>query len=504
MGAHASTAAVRTRAALDLGVWPLRLGVLAVVLLVYAPTLNDPFAGDDYLVLGPVRALGPWELIGKSFILQDNIPYWRPLVSPLYAFEVHGIGLRPAAFHLIVLGLHLLNVLLVMVLAQQLSGRRGVGLLAGLLFGVHAAHTTTVAQISSTVELQSVVFYLLTVWCAANVVGPHPPTPSPNAGRGGASSAGVDLYSPLPVLGEGPGVRAFPWYPLSLVCFVLALLTKESTASAAAVVAVLFLLLDPEPAGRLRRAVWRAAPFFALVLPYALFTYLGDTDEPTGIARAMYGPGLHAGQNLWWLAGRLAAPLGGGYGPHVSAFGHLGAVLALVAGVVILVRGPMLARFLVIWTFIALTPLALWRPDLMLGRFTYQAAAPFSILLALGIVTVALPARWGATAAVALRAVIVASLVAGLAALTVHQNRERTREALAYGRIERLLPASLPPGSGAAAFVILGGPFDGPFQALYIQAMADTRYGVGVATMRWLPAESDVADEAIVIRWLSQ
>ena len=38
--------------------------------------------------------------------------------------------------------------------------------------------------------------------------GPHPPTPSPNAGRGGDIETTTDPYSALPALGEGPGVRA--------------------------------------------------------------------------------------------------------------------------------------------------------------------------------------------------------------------------------------------------------------------------------------------------------
>jgi hypothetical protein len=487
--------------ALDVGIWPLRLGVLALVALVYAPTLNDPFAGDDYLVLGPVRALGSWELIWKSFVMQDNIPYWRPLVSPLYAFEIHGIGLRPTVFHVIALGLHLLNALVLMLIAQRLTARHGVAVLAGLLFGVHAAHTTTVAQISSTVELQSVVFYLLTVWCAARLVGPHPLSLSQYWERG-VTRLRSGIGSPSPNTGRGGGgVRASIWYLLSLISFVLALLTKESTASAAAVVGALFLLLDPAPAGRVRRAAFRTAPFAALVLPYALFTYLGDTDEPTGIARAMYGPGPHALQNLWWLTARLAAPLGAGHGPHVSAIGHLGAVLAVGGAAVILIRGSMLARFLVLWTFIALTPLSLWRPDLMLGRFTYQAAAPLSVLLALGLVSLPRPSGLKPAAAVTMRVVIALALVAVLAVLTVRQNRERTSEALAYGELERRLPATLPRAAAPSAITILGGPFDGPFHALYLQAMADTRYGPGTATLEWLPAESDVRDGSLVIRW---
>ena len=42
------------------------------------------------------------------------------------------------------------------------------------------------------------------------VGGPHLPAPSPSIGRGGDMATVVELGSPLPALGEGPGVRASP------------------------------------------------------------------------------------------------------------------------------------------------------------------------------------------------------------------------------------------------------------------------------------------------------
>ena len=456
------------------------LGLLATVALVYAPTLNDPFAGDDYLVLAPVRALGGWELIWKSVLLRDNIPYWRPLISPLYALEVHGFGLRPALFHAVTLALHLVNVLLVGLLAERLSGRRSVGLLAGLLFGINPAHTTTVAQISSTVELQSVAFYLLAVLCAVLAVGAPGRSPTGTA--------------------SGAGRQAQRWYAAALLCFVLALLTKESTASAAAVIAAVFFLLDPVPQGRLRRTVRSAAPYVALVIPYTLFAYLANTDDPTGIARRLYAPGAHIGQNLWWMAARLAAPFTNGHGPRVSLAGHLGAALLAIAALLIALRGSMAARLLAAWTVIALTPLTLWRPEMMLGRFTYQAAIPFSILLGMLFGGCAAPWVRGRIAA-ALPALAVPVVIL-FALLTPAQNRERTREALAYGALDTRLTATAPaPGPGARV-VVVGGPFSGPYHALYLQALADTRFGANRMSLGWLPEGSVVPEVAAGIHWL--
>jgi hypothetical protein len=448
-----------------------RLAVLALVTLAFAPTLDDPSAGDDHLVLAPIRAADPWRALWQALIFQDGIPYWRPLVTPLYVFEVHGIGLRPSVYHAIALGLHLLNVALVIALTRRLTGREGVALAAGLLFGVNAAHAITVAMISSTVELLSVVFYLLTLWCALRFL-------------------------------DGRGRR---WYLAACGCFLLALLTKESTATAAAAVAALFLFLDPAPWGweRLRRAAWRSAPLLLLVPPYALLTFLSETDEPTGIARAMYHPGLHAAQNLWWMAARLGWPFGDGHGPTVSVAGHLAAVVLVVVAVAIALRGGGLLRFLVTWTVLAMTPLTLWLPQLMLGRFTYQAAIPFSILLALALAWLAGHLSRRQTRAF-VPALPIAVVAAAFAASTLAQNRERTAEAAAYGRLTALVRAALPDAAAAAGttVVVAGGPFDGPFHALYLQALADTYYPPGTVRLQWQPAETPTpSPDAIRIDW---
>ena len=476
----------------------LLLGVLALVTLVYAPTLNDWFGGDDFLVIGPVKAMGPWEGVWRAFLMRDNIVYWRPLVSPLYALDVYGFGLQPLGYHLVVLALHLTNVTLLALVARALTGRWGVALAAAALFGVHAAHTTTVAQISSTVELFSVVWYLAAVLCAVRWATRTNPSPSPSPARRGESSR-----PPFPV---GKGVRGLGfnrWYLLSLVAFVLALLTKESTASAAGVLTVLFAFYVAWPrwqqTGYARTAlgalVRAAAPFWLVVLPYIVLVYITDTADESGIVRQMYRPGPHIGQNLWWLLARLAAPLKTGRGPTVSVAGHLGAALLLLGGALIAWRGSRSARFLALWTLIALTPLTLWRPDLLLGRFTYQAAAPFAVLLALAGAW--LVERLGAArprlrqpAGGALT--LAAALLLGL--LTIDQNRERTREGEDYRLLVTALQREAPTAPPGGAITLLGGPWSGPFHALYLAAVADTLYGPGAVRLTQTDAETEAQE----------
>ena len=433
---------------------PGLVAVLVVVAAVYAPTVDDYFGGDDFMVLGPVRALGPWELIWKSAVFRDDIPYWRPLVSPLYAFEVHVFQLRPWPYHLVAVGLHLVNVVLLAAVAWTLTGRRWVALAAALTFGIHPAKTTTVPMISSTVELFAMVWYLLAVLCCLRFV-------------------------------QGNGRR---WYWLGVLAFLLGLLSKESVATAAAAVSLLFLFIGFLPArrGQVRheagRLVRRALPFWLLVVPYVWLTFRMEREDPTGVVKAMYFAGPHIGQNLWWFLARLAAPLEIGRGPTVGNWGHAGAVALLIGGALVLLRGSNAARLLVLWTIAALTPLALWRPEYLVGRFTYMATAPYAILLALAGASAAerigrlLPRpvpRWAPGAAL----LAVGTVVGGW--LTVAQSVERTQEGEMYRVLVSTLREShteLPDGSQV---ILLDGVWRGPFHAVFLNSVADTLYGPG-------------------------
>jgi hypothetical protein len=374
---------------------------------------------------------------------------------------VYTFWLQPLPYHVVVIGLHLINVALLALIAWWLTGRRWVALAAGLIFGIHPAHTTTVPMISSTVELFGFIWYLAAIACCLRVA-------------------------------QGGGAR---WYGAGLGAFILGLLSKESVASAAGVITVLFLLLGVLPVWRDRTArreamirfVRRIAPFWALVVPYTAFTFLTNTDDPTGVTQAMYSPGPHIGQNLWWLLARLAAPLEIGRGPTVTAAGHAGAALLLAGAVLLLIRGSNQARFLVLWTAIALTPLTLWRPELLVGRFTYMASAPFAILLALGgaavvswsaaVVPRAIP-RWAVGAA------LVAVTMTGLGLLTLEQNRDRTREGDSYRILVSALRRDQPVLPEGSVVILEDGIWPGPFHAVFLNAVADTLYGPGNVQIR--------------------
>jgi hypothetical protein len=248
------------------------------------------------------------------------------------------------------------------------------------------------------------------------------------------------------------------------------------------VITVLCFLFVFLPTRDYWRFVAAVAPFWAIVIPYIAFTFITDTDDPTGIIQHMYFVGGHIGQNMWWFLARLAAPFEVGQGPHVSLAGHIGGSVLLGVGVLVLVRGSMQARFLVLWTGIALTPLALWRPELLLGRFTSQASIPFAMLLALGGAWMAERARPALPRAVPAWTPGLALLVLAVAVygpLTITQNRDRTREGESYRIVVTALQREFPSPAPGSEILLVDGVWTGPFHALYLDAVADTLYGKG-------------------------
>src|SRR5258708_28423309 len=145
----------------------LRIGLLlAAVVLVYGNTMLNEFTMDDglYVVNNPqvtdpsVRELFAPNEIGRVF---------RPFTFATLALNWAVNGARPFGFHLLNLMLHaavtwLLYLLLQAVLGPSLQAKTSA-LVAALLFAVHPIHTEAVASVVGRAELLAAGF-LLAAW----------------------------------------------------------------------------------------------------------------------------------------------------------------------------------------------------------------------------------------------------------------------------------------------------------------------------------------------------
>lgn len=143
--------------------------------------------------------MAPREELGNEYLPVRDLSY-----AVNYALD----GLDSRGYHATNLLLHVFNSLLVMLLAMKLTGRRLAGGLAGLVFAVHPVHVEAVSWLSSRKDLLAAFFLLLSthLYLAAR---------RPRDGLMASESF---------VRRVGRDVRLA--YGLSLLCFVLALLSK--------------------------------------------------------------------------------------------------------------------------------------------------------------------------------------------------------------------------------------------------------------------------------------
>jgi len=189
---------------------------------VHLPTLGFGFVFDDEHLV-----------VNNAFLRQDWSPaaafrhhfwhgtpfetsYYRPVTVASLALNGRLLGWSAPAFHLVNVLLHAANATLLLALARRLGARRMPATCAAALFAVHPAAAWPVASIVARVDLLPALFILL-AWLSA--------VKSPGDGEPGRKER------------SGSPSAASPWWSAALagVCFLLALLSKESAIAFAAV-----------------------------------------------------------------------------------------------------------------------------------------------------------------------------------------------------------------------------------------------------------------------------
>jgi len=171
-----------------------RIGLLlAVVGLVYANTLWNQFTWDDelYITNNPQVTQFSW----RGLLAPNRVTtVFRPLTFGSFALNWALRGGHPFGFHLLNLLLHaaatLLLYLLLCALLEETTNGKTMALVAAALFAVHPIHTEAVSSIVGRPELLAAGF-LLSAWI----------------------------------------LHLSDWEIPALVCFALALLSKESAAA---------------------------------------------------------------------------------------------------------------------------------------------------------------------------------------------------------------------------------------------------------------------------------
>jgi len=266
------------------------LCVLALIFttwLVFLPVLNNDFAWDDGVMILDNTMIHTLTQDSVKNILnfidrEENLivkSIFVPLTLLSFAVEYHFFKLDAMFYHLDNLILHIFNVLLAYWLFSILTGRRSICFIVALLFAIHPLHVEPVAWITSRKDVLYSFFFLLS----------------------------MILY-----LYRQKGNNAF--YYLSLVSFILSLLSKP----AAVTLPFLLLVLDYHNGRRITvRVILEKIPFLifsVLFTAISLYTYHGywlTSQHQTGVEMSM-GKALNnlciACHNLLFYIGKTFVP----------------------------------------------------------------------------------------------------------------------------------------------------------------------------------------------------
>ncbi len=142
--------------------------IAAVCFVVFYQTTGFDFVADDWrLIFEKKDFLGDWGNLKAVFTqpfpaeTYEPIPYYRPIVTLVNFLNNLFLGKTTFGYHIVNLGFHILNAMLLYLLLLVLFKRELFSFLAALFFAVHPVHTTSVVWISGRTDLIACFFILL-------------------------------------------------------------------------------------------------------------------------------------------------------------------------------------------------------------------------------------------------------------------------------------------------------------------------------------------------------
>ncbi len=402
------------------------LGACAIAvftLIAHFPALDGGFIWDDHSYVEDNPALfGPGGLKRIWFSLEA--PQYYPLVFTSFWLERAVWGVNPVGYHWVNLLIHTANALLLWRLLERLNVPGAW--LAGAFFALHPVNVETVAWITERKNTLAMLFYLLSLLCFLRFDELAARPPLPGEPRPGRSSSGLPASRSV----AASILSSRSWlYTLSLVSFLLAMLSKTAVAPLGVVllglawwrrggiglrdvlrsaaflgVALLLMCITVFVERRAVSEILRPDPFFArlagagaafwfylykAIVPVNLmFVYPRWRIDPANVL--WYVPGLLA-VGTFWLFWRFRQVWGR---PWLAGLGYFAVMLSPALGLVniFFMRYSLVSDH---WTYFALIgPLALVAGGITRGLERFGRAAVWlqpvisgPLLLALGVLT---------------------------------------------------------------------------------------------------------------------
>jgi len=141
--------------------------IAAVCVLIFYQTTKFAFAAGDFQLI--YHDGGTWGHLKTAFTqpasgeIYEPIPFYRPIITLVNFISFDLIGQNAFGFHVVNLGFHILNAILLYLLIFLLFKRELLSLLTALFFAAHPIHINSVVWISGRTDVIACFFILLTV-----------------------------------------------------------------------------------------------------------------------------------------------------------------------------------------------------------------------------------------------------------------------------------------------------------------------------------------------------
>jgi len=301
-----------------------------ILLYLFHGTAGGFFAADDFQWLTSARD-GDWSDI---LSIGDGARFYRPVVRLWFVGAVTACGQSSSCYHLLHLGLHALNGLLLFALTFMVSRHAFLSATATLLFMVIPGYVEAVQWVCAATEVLGALFMLLTAVLALR-------------------AAGAD--------GRRPAV----WY-LAAACALLAVFAHESGIAALPLVPCLLWLTGRKDLVR-ANTLW---PFALVGVVFTLAVVLANWRNPL-LTTGDYRLGTHMIRHAFDYVASLYV------GPHTVA-GYLASAAALLA---VAVMGSVTARVGLMWMLVTMIPFLGFLSGVT-SRYQYAPAMGFAVMLA--------------------------------------------------------------------------------------------------------------------------
>ncbi|HZZ29759.1 MAG TPA: tetratricopeptide repeat protein [Pirellulales bacterium] len=265
------------------------LGTLVIIAaaIAYLPALHGQFILDDDLLVTENHVVQAPDGLYRIWFTSQVPDYW-PITNSSFWLQWRLWGMNPTGYHVTNVVLHILNSLLLWAILRKLQIPGAF--LAAALFAFHPVNVESVAWIAQRKNVLSMLFFLLSLGCYLQFQRALP-------AEGGE----------LPAATHRP--RKKRWYALSLIAFLLAMLSKGSVA----VLPPLLLLITWWRAGKItKRDLFQTAPFFLLAIVLSLVDIWFQGHGSGAAIRSAGGEErlLGAAAVVWFYLEKALAPFG--------------------------------------------------------------------------------------------------------------------------------------------------------------------------------------------------